>query len=84
MEIVNVVGYLATVLSSIGLLPQVIKTVKTRSTKDFSTSMLLLSSTSSVIWLVYGLMLVAIPVILANGIVLSCWFIILYFKLQYK
>lgn len=66
------------------LIPQLINTWKTRSTKDFSLFMLILGCLASLIWLAYGLRLNALPVILANSIVMSSWLIILFFKLKYK
>ena len=83
MDKVNLLGYGATILSSFTFLPQVINTWKTRSTKDFSLATLFIGFFASLLWLVYGIMLEAFPIILANLIVMSSWLIILLFKLKY-
>ena len=84
MDITNFLGYAATTLSSVMLIPQLINTWKAKSTKDFSIFMLILGSLASLLWLVYGLLLKAFPVIAANSIVMSSWFLILIFKLKYR
>ncbi|MBI2641889.1 SemiSWEET transporter [Candidatus Roizmanbacteria bacterium] len=84
MDNVNLLGYVATVVSSISALPQLIKTWRTKSTKDISLQMILLICISVSLWLLYGFMLRALPIILANFIVLVIWLIILSFKLKYK
>jgi MtN3 and saliva related transmembrane protein len=83
MDTVNLLGYVATILSSFTFLPQVVDTWKTKSTKDFSRATLIIGFLSSLLWLVYGIMLNAFPIILANLVVMSSWLIILLFKLKY-
>ena len=84
MDIQNIVGYIATAVSTITFLPQVMKTWKTKSTKDFSVAMILLGVLGSFLWLVYGIFLKAFPIIITNAIVMSCFIIVFSFKLKYK
>ncbi len=84
MDTISLLGYSATFLSSVGLFPQVVKAMKSKSTDDFSLSMLFVSTLASTTWLLYGISLKEFPIILANAIVLSCWSIIFIYKLKYK
>ncbi|MFV0408500.1 MAG: SemiSWEET family sugar transporter [Paracoccus sp. (in: a-proteobacteria)] len=60
------IGYLAAVLGTLCWLPQLARTLKTRMVRDISfwTTLLLLVTVS--LWLIYGLMLMAWPIIVAN------------------
>jgi MtN3 and saliva related transmembrane protein len=51
----TIFGTIALITSIIGLLPQVIKAIQTRSTADISMFMLINYSICSVAWIVYGL-----------------------------
>ena len=70
MDIVNITGSLAGCLTTIAFIPQVVRTWKTRSAQDISLFMFLLFSCGVLLWLIYGIMLHALPIILANGITL--------------
>lgn len=81
---VNVLGLVAGALTTIAFLPQLVKTWRTRSTRDISLTMFLLFSVGLLCWLIYGLLLHALPVILANGVTLLLALVILILKLRYK
>ena len=76
------VGYAAAVLATGAFLPQVIKTLRTGETRDISLGMYLLFCSGVALWLVYGLMINATPVILANAITLILSGAILVMKLK--
>jgi MtN3 and saliva related transmembrane protein len=76
------VGYAAAILSTFAFLPQVIKTIRTGQTKDISLGMYLLFCSGVALWLVYGLMTHALPVIVANIATLLLSAIILIIKLK--
>ena len=63
-------GYFAGVLTTVAFLPQVIKALRTRSTKDISLSMWVLLFTGIVCWLIYGFLIGSAPVITANAVTL--------------
>ncbi|MCI4669027.1 MAG: SemiSWEET transporter [Bacteroidia bacterium] len=81
---IEIIGFTAAILSTVTFLPQVVKTWKSRSAKDLSLSMYLLVVSSVFMWLVYGILKVDWPIILANIVTLSLSSIILYFKIRYK
>ena len=53
----EIVGMIAGALSCTTFLPQVIKTWKSKSTKDVSLTMFLIASLGTALWLVYGILI---------------------------
>ncbi len=78
----DVIGYVAGVLTTIAFLPQIIKAVRTRSTKDISLSMWILLFTGVLCWLVYGFLLGSGPVIAAHAVTLVLVGTVLLLKLR--
>jgi len=76
------IGYAAAVLTTAAFLPQVIKAVRTRKTTDISLGMYVLLVTGIALWLVYGLIIHAMPVVLANVVTLLLSGTILVMKLR--
>ena len=60
------IGYAAAILATSSFLPQVIKTVRSGQTKDISLAMYSLFCSGVALWTVYGVMIHATPVIVAN------------------
>ncbi|CAA6604385.1 conserved membrane hypothetical protein [Rhodospirillaceae bacterium LM-1] len=84
MTLPDFVGMVAGALTTLAFLPQVIKTWKTRSTRDISLTMFLSFTLGVALWLVYGLMMSAWPIILANLVTLALAGIILFLKLRHR
>jgi MtN3 and saliva related transmembrane protein len=74
----EVIGIIAGALSCTTFLPQVIKTWKSKSTKDVSLTMFLIASAGTTLWLVYGIMIKSISIIGTNIIVLFFSLTMLY------
>jgi len=72
----------AAVLTTIAFLPQVIKSWRSRSTRDVSLGMFLILNTGIVLWLIYGLILESRPLIYANTVTLILTGTILVLKLR--
>jgi MtN3 and saliva related transmembrane protein len=77
-------GLAAGILSTIGWLPQVIKTWKTRSADDLSWGMLITLCIGITLWLSYGIVIHDFPIIIANVVTFSLAAIILILKLQFN
>ncbi|KYC45553.1 MAG: MtN3/saliva family protein [Candidatus Methanofastidiosum methylothiophilum] len=84
MEIINVIGLLAAFLTTASSLPQVIKTIRLKETRDISFWMWAFLSLGIFFWLIYGILRNDIPIILANGISLFLVLIVLGLKIKYK
>lgn len=66
----EVIGIIAGALSCTTFLPQVLKTWKSKSTKDISLNMFLIAAVSTTLWLVYGILIHSISIIGTNIVVL--------------
>jgi MtN3 and saliva related transmembrane protein len=79
---IQIVGYIAAFLTTFAFLPQVIRTVKTKSTEDLSLVMFSMMELGMILWLVYGWNVGDKPLIYANSIASIFGMIILYYKLK--
>ncbi|NJD55806.1 MAG: hypothetical protein FIA94_05295 [Nitrospirae bacterium] len=82
MDAATLLGMAAGTLTTVSFLPQVIKTWKTRSTKDISTGMFSLFCAGIFFWILYGFSISSLPVIVTNIITFILAFIILVLKLR--
>ncbi len=83
MAIVDFLGYAAGLLVVGSLLPQVIKSWKTKSTKDISLLRYIIYVSGLVLWVLYALIIHNAPVALTNSVGLALALSILYLKLKY-
>lgn len=60
------IGFLAGILTSVAAMPQVVKTIKTGSTRDLSLWQPALLSVGVALWLVYGLQIGDVPLVVMN------------------
>ena len=84
MDYVTIIGLIAGTITTISFLPQVLKIIRTRHTKDISLGMYVTLSMGILLWLVYGILISSLPVILANLISFILTLIIVIFKIKYK
>ena len=82
--ITNIIGYSAAVVGTMLMLPQVYKSWKTKKVEDIALGMVILYFLNCVLWLAYGLLIFAYPVIVANSIALVISVIQLFLKIKYK
>jgi MtN3 and saliva related transmembrane protein len=75
---------MAAFLTTISSLPQVIKTIRLKETRDISFWMWIFLSVGIFLWLIYGLYKKDLPIVLANGISLFLVLIVLGLKIKYK
>jgi MtN3 and saliva related transmembrane protein len=67
----DVTGYLAAAIGTVLMLPQVIKSLKTRRVDDLSWLMLAAYVTQCVLWDVYGALISSVPLIACNTVALG-------------
>ena len=84
MDTTTVLGLSAGCLTTLAFVPQVLKTWRSKSGNDISLGMFLLFSAGVLLWLVYGILIEALPVILANAVTLLLSLAILALKLRYR
>jgi MtN3 and saliva related transmembrane protein len=83
MHYITIIGLIAAFCSSMAFLPQVLHTIRTRSTADISLKMYSLYSFGIFMWLIYGLLLRDVPIILSNTLTLALSGTILLLKLRH-
>ncbi|HWD27578.1 MAG TPA: SemiSWEET transporter [Rhizomicrobium sp.] len=83
MNPVTLIGLGAAFCTTISLIPQVLQTWRSRSTKDLSLPMFSIFTAGVLLWLIYGLLVADLPIIAANLVTLVLSSTILYFKLRY-
>jgi len=84
MDLANLLGLSAGVLTTIAFIPQLTKTWKTKCADDVSMGMLVTFCTGVFLWLLYGLSIQSLPVVLANAVTLVLAALILVLKIRYS
>lgn len=82
--ITQIIGFLAATVGTSLMLPQIIKTIKTKKVDDLSLMMLVLYFINCSLWLVYGILIMAWPMIVCNSIGLIISIIQLLLKFKYN
>ena len=82
MDYITIIGLAAAATGGVSLFPQVLKVLKTKSTKDISREMILILAVSIFLWLVYGILLQNLPIIIANFFGFIQALIVLFFKIK--
>lgn len=84
MLFLDFIGYCAATLTTVSFVPQAWHTFKTRDVRGISLGMYSAFTLGVICWLVYGLMLSAWPIVLANAITTVLASTILVMKLRFR
>jgi MtN3 and saliva related transmembrane protein len=68
LDFISILGFAAGFILIIAYVPQVFKTIKTKSTKDISLLFTILIFTGDVLWIIYGIIINSSPLILTNSV----------------
>lgn len=82
--VIDLIGYLAAILTTTAFVPQAYKIWKTKSAQGVSLTMYLIMFTGVSLWGTYGFLIQSYPIILANFITASLLIMIIYFKVKHK
>jgi MtN3 and saliva related transmembrane protein len=80
---VFIIGMVAAALTTFSFLPQLIRILRTKHTKDLSLFTFSLFSLGVLLWLVYGILIKEAPVIIANSFGFLISLAILIVKIKY-
>jgi len=83
MDAITIIGLVAGTLTTIAFLPQLTMTWRSKSAKDVSLGMFLIFCSGVFLWLIYGILIDALPIILTNTATLILSGAILMLKLKY-
>ena len=78
----EIIGYIGAVLTTAAFLPQALRVIQTKQTRDISRNMYILLTVGICFWLVYGFMKNSVPILLANSVTLIFSVMILFYKLK--
>lgn len=78
------VGLVAGFLTSIAVIPQVVRTYRTRHARDISIWQPVLLDIGMFLWLIYGILLKDLPLILANAFSIICNTLLIGMKIYFK
>ncbi len=84
MLLTDTIGSIAACLTTASFVPQVWHTLRTRAVSAISLGMYSLFTVGVALWLVYGILMMAWPIIIANAITTSLALAILVMKLRYR
>ena len=84
MQLSEWIGYAAAVLTTSSFVPQAVHTFKTKDVRGISLTMYSIFVVGISLWLVYGLLLDAWPIVIANTVTLTLAVAILAMKLRYR
>ena len=84
MNYIEIIGFIAAILTTAAFLPQVYKTWKTRDVSALSLPMLIMFITGITLWLVYGLYIHGPSMVVANSITIGSSIVLIYFKIKYS
>mgnify|MGYP003338793964 FL=1 len=82
-DIASLTGYIAAALTTFSFVPQVLRVWRTRSVADISLGMYCVYTIGIAIWLVYGILIMSWPIILANIVTLLLAGSVLAMKLRF-
>jgi MtN3 and saliva related transmembrane protein len=83
MTVHELIGYCAAALTTLSFLPQAWLTFRTRDVRGISLGMYSAFTVGVALWLLYGVMVGAWPIVAANAVTLGLASVILGMKLRY-
>ncbi|MDP8299263.1 MAG: SemiSWEET transporter [Candidatus Tantalella remota] len=81
---IGLIGMIAGICTTVSLVPQILKILKTKHARDVSLGMYIILSTGVLLWLIYGIFLEELPLILANAVTLALCFTVIVMKLMFR
>lgn len=80
----ELIGYMAAILTTASFVPQTLQTFRTKDVTGISLGMYSVFTVGVALWLAYGVLLAAWPIVIANAITLVLAASILVMKLRYR
>jgi len=84
MHKIEILGFMAAILTTMAFVPQVYKAWKEKSTKDISLVMYLAMLIGVILWMIYGIYHERPPIVIANAVTTLLVFFMVVLKLKYK
>jgi MtN3 and saliva related transmembrane protein len=84
IETMEIVGFIAAILTTSAFVPQVYKTWKTKAVEGISLTMFLAMFTGVVLWTFYGFYKNSLSMVIANTITAVFIFVLIVLKIKHK
>ena len=84
LDLHNLVGYAAAILTTVAFVPQALKSWQTRDLSGVSLPMYSLFTVGVTMWLLYGVMLGSWPIIIGNTITVILASVVLALKVKHR
>jgi MtN3 and saliva related transmembrane protein len=81
---ISILGFVAAFCTTVSFIPQALRVIKTKHTKDLSLAMYSIFNFGIILWLIYGVLIDSWPIVIANVITLALTLTILVLKIKYK
>ena len=81
---IELIGYTAAFLTASVMLPQIFRSIRTKSVEDISFAMLMIYITNTGLWVAYGILISAGPVVVADSFACCAGITQLVIKLKYN
>ena len=81
---IELLGLIAGTVTSLGFIPQLIKGYKTKKLEDISYYMPGILALGMSLWVIYGLVIPALAVIIANAFGIFCCLTLIFMKRKYS
>jgi MtN3 and saliva related transmembrane protein len=83
VSVPELIGYCAALLTTLSFLPQAWLTFRTKDVRGISLGMYSVFTVGVALWLLYGLLMGAWPIVAANAVTLGLASVILVMKIRY-
>ena len=84
IDLIEIVGLIAAILTTTAYVPQVIKTWKTKNVSNLSLTMYIVMFSGVMMWLTYGILQKSIAIVLANIVTGGLTFTLIFLKIKYR
>jgi len=81
---IEILGFIAGVITSIGFIPQLVRGFRTKKLEDVSYYMPIVLAIGMTLWISYGILLSRIAIVVANSFGVSCSLILIIMKKKYS
>jgi len=79
----DLIGFMAAIICSLSMTPQVLKIHRTKKTDDLSLGAFSVLATGLFLWLMYGLLIHSVPIVAGNAVGMSLTLYIIVMKIRH-
>ena len=80
----SLIGYLAALLTTFSVIPQIIRVYRLKEFRDISLWTVFFLSAGILFWVIHGIVIGDLPVILANGVSFGLSILMIYLVVKYR